>query len=60
MAPSQGESLPMRDLDVLAALGAKQMAFQGLQRGGSLLTSEYFKKSAFMRTHRTLSLECLV
>lgn len=41
MAPSQVESLPLCDLNVQAAVRAKQMAFQGLQRGGSLLTSEY-------------------
>lgn len=49
MAPSRVESLPLCDLNVQAALRAKQMAFQGLWRDGSLLTWEYFKKTAFVR-----------
>lgn len=53
MAPSQVENLPLCDLSVQAAPRAKQMAFQGLQRGGSLLTSEHFKKSAFVRAPNT-------
>lgn len=53
MDPSRVESLPLCDLNVQTSLRAKQMAFQGLQRDGSLLTSEHFKKPGFVTTPNT-------